>query len=166
MPPDLNSLPPSRSPSASNSPLQSRPAMAAPMEGSFATPPSPHSGHSASLSSLQAAAAINAGMHRSPSNTSPMFERRRSSFMTNLQLNDPSVPAPGEMIHSHRSPSSNTRTRSPPRASDPHHQRAPSLGQIHQELENEQEAQVVCQDSDQIPPIQATDHEYRTAYCR
>jgi len=26
---------------------------------------------------------------------------------------------------------------------DPHHQRAPSLGQIHQQLENEQEAQVV-----------------------
>jgi hypothetical protein len=27
---------------------------------------------------------------------------------------------------------------------DPHHQRAPSLGEIHQELEQEQEAQVVC----------------------
>lgn len=26
---------------------------------------------------------------------------------------------------------------------DPHHQRAPSLGELHQELENEQEAQVV-----------------------
>jgi len=26
---------------------------------------------------------------------------------------------------------------------DPNHHRAPSLGQIHQELENEQEAQVV-----------------------
>lgn len=27
---------------------------------------------------------------------------------------------------------------------DPHHQRAPSLGELHQELEQEQEAQVVC----------------------
>jgi hypothetical protein len=26
---------------------------------------------------------------------------------------------------------------------DPHHQRAPSLGELHQELEQEQEAQVV-----------------------
>ena len=27
---------------------------------------------------------------------------------------------------------------------DPHHQRTPSLGELHQELEQEQEAQVVC----------------------
>ncbi|GAB7349062.1 hypothetical protein MBLNU459_g8023t1 [Dothideomycetes sp. NU459] len=171
MPPDLNSLPPSRSPSNSSSPLQSRPSMAASVE---AFPQSP------SLSSLQAAAAINAGMHRSPGSTSPRFERRRSSLMTNLQLNDPAVPAPGEMLHahpypyphphshshsqahSHRSPSLSTRTRSPPRLPDPQHHRAPSLGQIHQELENEQEAQVnrllqmIRVQQDQITALQPT----------
>lgn len=161
MPPDLNSLPPSRSPSTSTSPLQARPSMASSIESSsFNASTSPHS---PSLSSLQAAAAINAGMHRSPGNTSPRFERRRSSLMTNLQLNDPAVPAPGEMLQSHRSPGHNTRARSPLRAPDPHHpqhQRAPSIGQIHQELESEQEAQVVR--SATTPPsstlAHATDH--------
>lgn len=34
---------------------------------------------------------------------------------------------------------------------DPHHQRAPSLGELHQELEQEQEAQVVGLFS--LPPL-------------
>lgn len=54
----------------------------------------------------------------------------------NLNLNDPAVPAPGEM---QRSPSA--RSRAP---YSPHHERAPSLGELHQELEYEQEGQVVC----------------------
>jgi hypothetical protein len=61
--------------------------------------------------------------------------RRRSSIRMNLNLNDPAVPAPGEM---QRSPSA--RSRGPPQS--PHHERAPSLGELHQELEYEQEGQV------------------------
>lgn len=55
--------------------------------------------------------------------------------------------------HEHRSPSFSNyfRTASPSSlggspiiaTGDPHHQRAPSLGELHQELEQEQEAQVV-----------------------
>lgn len=63
----------------------------------------------------------------------------------NLQLNDPSVPSPGEMA----SEQSGLPTASPqplsgsPLMGDPHHHRAPSLGELHQELEAEQEAHVV-----------------------
>lgn len=70
--------------------------------------------------------------------------------MMNLQLNDPTLPAPGEMISEHqvssyRNSSPQSLAGSPIIATgDPHHQRAPSLGEIHQELEQEQEAQVVC----------------------
>lgn len=101
-----------------------------------------------SLSSLQAAAVINSGLHRSPSRASPSIERRRSSLMNNLQLNDPSIPAPGELQQTNGSNGSNSgsprlgrRSFALPTA-DPHHQRQPSLGELHQELENEQEAQV------------------------
>ncbi|KAG9695022.1 hypothetical protein KCU95_g4708, partial [Aureobasidium melanogenum] len=105
--------------------------------------PSPHS---PSLSSLQAAAAINAGMRNSNSPRASATQRRRSSLMTNLHLNDAQMPGPGEM----QDPSS-------------HHHRAPSLGQIHQELENEQEHQVnrllhmIRQQQDQIDELHA-DH--------
>lgn len=63
----------------------------------------------------------------------------------NLQLNDPSVPSPGEMVNE----PSGLRTASPqplsgsPLTGDPRHHRAPSLGELHQELEAEQEAHVV-----------------------
>jgi hypothetical protein len=68
----------------------------------------------------------------------------------NLQLNDPGLPTPGEMITEHQV--SSYRTSSPQSLAgspiistgDPHHFRTPSLGEIHQELEKEQEAQVVC----------------------
>lgn len=63
--------------------------------------------------------------------------RRRSSIRMNLNLNDPTVPAPGEM---QRSPSARSRG---PFPHSPHHERAPSLGELHQELEYEQEGQVV-----------------------
>lgn len=81
-------------------------------------------------------------------------ERRRSAVAMNLNLNDPSVPGPGELPSSdyRSSLGSVFRTASPTSiggsptiaTGDPHHQRAPSLGEIHQELEQEQEAQVVC----------------------
>ena len=63
----------------------------------------------------------------------------------NLQLNDPSIPGPGQMIHEQSSQmrsSPQPLSGSPPTA-DPHHHRAPSLGELHQELEAEQEAHVV-----------------------
>lgn len=110
--------------------------------------PSPPSPRSPSLSSLQAAATINAGLHRSPSRASPSVERRRSSLMNNLILNDPAVPSPGELQQSGGSAGSNAGSPRLGRRSfalqtaDPHHHRQPSLGELHQELENEQEAQV------------------------
>ncbi|KAF2004588.1 hypothetical protein P154DRAFT_403240, partial [Amniculicola lignicola CBS 123094] len=63
--------------------------------------------------------------------------RRRSSIRLNLNLNDPAVPAPGEM---QMSPAG--RSHGPWAPSSPHHERAPSLGELHQELEYEQEGQV------------------------
>lgn len=62
--------------------------------------------------------------HRSSSNAG----RRRSNVLMNLQLNDPTVPGPGEMVSEH---------------GFPQHHRAPSLGELHQELEAEQESHVV-----------------------
>ena len=54
----------------------------------------------------------------------------------NLNLNDPTLPAPGEL---QMSPSNRSR---PPFPHSPHHERTPSLGELHQELEYEQEGQV------------------------
>ncbi|KAF2870819.1 hypothetical protein BDV95DRAFT_574689 [Massariosphaeria phaeospora] len=131
MAPDLNSLPPSPSPSAS--PLQARMDQPRTQSPSASHTP-PHS--------LVAAAALNLGIQnedaRRSSSGSMRREveraRRRSSIRMNLNLNDPSIPAPGEM----QSPS---RTRAPWPHS-PQHERAPSLGELHQEIEYEQEGQV------------------------
>ncbi|KJZ79909.1 hypothetical protein HIM_00623 [Hirsutella minnesotensis 3608] len=105
--------------------------------------------------SLQAAATMNAGLHREPSRqstsssaarnaSSPQAGRRRSVMLMNLQLNDPSIPAPGEMAHEHHAHQrlSPQHLPSSPSTADPHHHRAPSLGELHQELEAEQEAHV------------------------
>ena len=75
----------------------------------------------------------------------------------NLNLNDPSLPGPGELQSGdHRSSAGQ-----PFRTVSPHsiggspimvyHQRAPSLGELHQELEQEQEAQVVIQTCQFVP---------------
>ena len=149
MPPDLNSLPPSRPPSMSGSPLSQRPRRIS-LNHADASRPSPPSPRSPSLSSLQAAATINAGLSRSPSNASPArtrpnLERRRSSLINNFSINDPAIPAPGEMQHSNGSVSGSPRLRRSSfvlNTSNPHHQRQPSLGELHQALETEQEAQV------------------------
>ena len=65
--------------------------------------------------------------------------------MNNFIVNDPAVPAPGEMQQSYgsnnSSPRLGRRSIALPTA-DPHHHRQPSLGELHQELESEQEAQV------------------------
>jgi len=98
--------------------------------------------------SLQAAATLNAGLRRSSNSSlrgqqSPTQLGRRRSILMNLQHNDPTMPAPGEMVseqHSHVvSPQLGAVS---PNTADPHHHRAPSLGELHQELEAEQEAQV------------------------
>ncbi|GAP86283.1 putative FAD dependent oxidoreductase [Rosellinia necatrix] len=119
--------------------------------------PSP-SPRSTSLS-LQAAATVNASLQHEPGRRSsigslsrqrhsPQASRRRSTVLMNLQLNDPALPAPGEMVsdgggNAHRTISPQPLSSSPLLASrDPHHNRAPSLGELHQELEAEQEAQV------------------------
>lgn len=141
--PDVNTInPPSSRPRAmSGSPISQRPRRIS-IDAARPSPPSPRS---PSLSSLQAAAAINAGLHRSPGGASPGLERRRSSLMNNLTLNDPTVPAPGELQQSNGSNAGSPRMSRRSFAlatADPHHQRQPSLGELHQELENEQEAQV------------------------
>lgn len=120
--------------------------------------PSPRS----SSTSLAAAATINAAdlsRRSSASNRggSPRLgraaERRRSQVAMNINLNDPSIPSPGELSSSDpraslghsfssASPSSIGGTRTIADGDPHHHQRTPSLGEIHQELEQEQEAQV------------------------
>ena len=62
-----------------------------------------------------------------------------------LQLNDPTIPSPGELqeSHDHNTMSPHSLTHSPIAPAGDRHIRAPSLGEIHQELEQEQEAQVV-----------------------
>ncbi|KAL8679362.1 MAG: hypothetical protein Q9224_005629 [Gallowayella concinna] len=145
MAPDLNSLPPSRSPV--NASGLDRPRQ-----------PSPRS----SSVSLAAAATINAGIQQDSRRSSVSSrshqqhppgsrERRPSNVALHLNLNDPSLPAPGELQSSdHRARTTSIgqpfRTSSPqgigsPTNAPPHH-RAPSLGELHQELEQEQEAQV------------------------
>jgi hypothetical protein len=89
---------------------------------------------------------MNAGMHnedtRRTSSGSMRRDveraRRRSSIRMNLNLNDPAIPAPGEM---QQSPPGRSRGQGPWPHS-PHHERTPSLGELHQELEYEQEGQV------------------------
>ena len=196
MAPDLNSLPPSRSPN--NSPLHSR-VRNSNTEADRHQTPSPRS----SSVSLAAAASVNAGLQNRESRQSSVssnlsraspqvgrMERRISNTVASLSLNDPTLPGPGELQGpDHRSrrtsnsfgPSSRGTSRddamnprqvgdlqrldhgantshghswqttspsviggSPTIATgDPHHSRHQSLGELHQELEQEQEAQVV-----------------------
>lgn len=67
----------------------------------------------------------------------------------NLQIADPSMPAPGEMVTENQNNNHQATSPLPVAASPrliasgvPQHNRAPSLGELHQELENEQEFQV------------------------
>ncbi|KAI0838906.1 hypothetical protein F5Y06DRAFT_266903 [Hypoxylon sp. FL0890] len=178
MAPDLNSLPPS-SPSA-------RPRI---MTSSNGNGDSAIRGESASPSprastSLQAAATMNAGLQHEPmrrssssslsrNRQSPQMGRRRSTVLMNLQLNDPSVPGPGEMVtenSGYGAMSPLPMTASPLLAGgDPHHNRAPSLGELHQELEAEQEAQVnrllqmIRQQQIQLQQIQVAQGQSQTS---
>lgn len=153
--PDLNSLPPSRPPSNA----QPR------VYGTNQEPLSSQPGSSprASSVSLAAAATINAGMQNQDSRRSSTSSsrnrpsqppsQRRSNVAMNLSLNDPALPGPGELQTSDQPSSIGQvfRTSSPRSPRGPyspsfpqHHQRTPSLGELHQELEQESEAQVVC----------------------
>ncbi|KAJ5526341.1 hypothetical protein N7494_012991 [Penicillium frequentans] len=137
--PDINSLPQSRSSSTSSSlphrnpPTASPGTAPAPMNPNT-TSPRPSRGSSAGRLSVS--------------------ERRRSAAGMNLNLNEsPSAsgnhgesPWPdhrSSIGHAFRTASPTSHGGSPVFATaDPHHQRAPSLGELHQELEQEQEAQV------------------------
>jgi len=121
--------------------------MAQPHQGG---PPSPRSPHSPSLSSLQAAATLNAGLRSSTAASGPGtpvkngIERRHSSLLTNFALNDPTIPAPGEMQQSSR-PGRRSSVVSPAAGDDPqmpHHHRQPSLGDMYQDMEIETEGRV------------------------
>ncbi|KAF2127663.1 hypothetical protein P153DRAFT_294684 [Dothidotthia symphoricarpi CBS 119687] len=78
--------------------------------------------------------------------------RRRSSIRMNLNLADPGMPAPGEMQRRGREGGER--------------ERAPSLGELHQELEYEQEGQVnrllsmIRTQQSQINTLQATQHPH------
>ncbi|GKT45552.1 uncharacterized protein ColSpa_05733 [Colletotrichum spaethianum] len=129
--------------------------------------------------SLQAAATMNAGLQHEPSRRSssgslsrsrqsPSAGRRRSTVLMNLQLNDPSLPGPGEMVADNQHAQSGGATTASPQpmatspmmvpSGDPHHNRAPSLGELHQELEAEQEAQVL-----QLQQLQAAQGQSSSA---
>jgi len=156
MSPDLNSLPPRRPSMTSASPLSERPRrISINTSDPHGSPPSPRS---PSLSSLAAAATINAGLHRSPSRTSPSLERRRSYLLNTISHNDPSIPAPGEMQQSNGGSPRLGRRSFSLNTADPHHTRQPSLGELHQELENEQESQV----NRLLQMIRAQQHELAT----
>ena len=142
MAPDLNSLPPSPNPIA----IRARSPRTMSQQD---TSHIPAQSHSPSSHSLAAAAALNAGLHsdgsRRSSNSSLRDvrneRRRRSSIRMSLNLNDPTIPGPGELQQ--LSPRA-SRSGSSAVPGSPHHQRAPSLGELHQEWESEQEMQVVC----------------------
>ncbi|KAJ5732192.1 hypothetical protein N7493_003673 [Penicillium malachiteum] len=141
--PDINSLPPSRSSSSSSSfphrnlPSGSPGTAPAPMNPSNTTPISPRPSRGSSAGRLS------------------VSERRRSTAGMNVNPTDSSSVAPGNhgdsswsdhrstIGHAFRTASPTSHGGSPVFATaDPHHQRAPSLGELHQELEQEQEAQV------------------------
>lgn len=142
MPPDLNSLPPSPNPVLA---IRTR----SPRTMSQQQEQNAAQSHSPSTHSLAAAAALNAGLHsdgsRRSSNSSlrdvRSERRRRSSIRMSLNLNDPTLPGPGELQQ--QSPRA-SRSGSTALPGSPHHQRNPSLGELHQEWESEQEQQVVC----------------------
>ncbi|KIW63216.1 hypothetical protein PV04_10080 [Phialophora macrospora] len=154
-PPDLNSLPPSRS--TSSSPMQPRSMQTANLPPNRNQTPSPRSS-SISLAAAAVTNAANESRRSSLSNRgSPRLgrmpsDRRRSQVAMNINLNDPTIPSPGELSSSdsRASFSHSYSLASPPTiggrsaiaTGDPHHQRQPSLGEIHNELEQEQEAQV------------------------
>lgn len=152
--PDLNSLPPSpmnrtrrQSISSADHAPTSPLATGRRTSGAGIIPHLAHSPSSSGSHSLTAAATMNAGLHNEAARRASgipadndLAARRRSSIQANLDLNDPVLPGPGEMA---RSPAGLERLRTASSATSPVHHRNPSLGDMHQSLENESEAQVV-----------------------
>ncbi|KAL4780803.1 hypothetical protein BJX76DRAFT_34798 [Aspergillus varians] len=146
--PDINSLPPSRS--ASASPRQRR-TLSSLLDALAPTQVLSSAGPSNSTTSNLNNSSITTEL---PRRHHPMSERRRSGNLTlNSSNNSYSEPGSGDIPSpsDHRSSISHgLRTASPSNlggspvigVGDPHHQRTPSLGELHQELEQEQEAQV------------------------
>ncbi|XXG98102.1 hypothetical protein Hte_004421 [Hypoxylon texense] len=182
MAPDLNSLPPSSPSSARPRIMTSSNGTGDPSARGESASPSPRS----ASTSLQAAATMNAGLQHEPTRRSsssslsrqrqsPQAGRRRSAVLMNLQLNDPSVPGPGEMVAEGGGSGPSTVSPRPMSTSplliggDPHHNRAPSLGELHQELEAEQEAQVnrllqmIRQQQLQLQQLQASQGQSQTS---
>lgn len=156
--PDINSLPPS----LSTSPRQPRI-----IPTSSDSLPAQHSSLSsispASTATMSTSSNHGHGNHaidiprRSSRSGIPGPERRRSANLNTSNGNDTtgeSVPS-SLSHHALRTSSPSSLGGSPIIATgDPHHQRAPSLGELHQELEQEQEAQVVCFPCHRtIPPV-------------
>ncbi|GAB1191130.1 hypothetical protein APSETT444_000301 [Aspergillus pseudonomiae] len=106
----------------------------------------------------------------------PGSERRRSAAGANFNLNNNEPTGDSMAPSDHRSSlgAHGLRTSSPSSlggspiiaTGDPHHQRAPSLGELHQELEQEQEAQVQLQQQQQQQGSQGTaiDDSDRSAF--
>ncbi|PTU19509.1 hypothetical protein P175DRAFT_0503046 [Aspergillus ochraceoroseus IBT 24754] len=158
MSPDLNSLPPSRS--ASTSPRQPRnlptlsDALSSHPTSSTGVPPTT----TANMNSNSHSNTITGDLPRRPYVPMPGPERRRSANLGMITGSNSynengagDVSLTSDHRSSHRSSLSHgLRTSSPSSlggspiiaTGDPHHQRAPSLGELHQELEQEQEAQV------------------------
>ncbi|KAE8357077.1 hypothetical protein BDV27DRAFT_139982 [Aspergillus caelatus] len=155
--PDINSLPPSRSSSAS-------PRQARNLHTSSDSQQHSSSGFSPASATVSNNNNNNQNNHhhtsevpRRPSRSSragmPGPERRRSAAGANFNLNNNEPTGDSMAPSDHRSSLGphGLRTSSPSSlggspiiaTGDPHHQRAPSLGELHQELEQEQEAQVV-----------------------
>jgi hypothetical protein len=155
--PDINSLPPSRSSSASPRQARNPPTSsdAQPVQhSSLGTSPA-----SATMSNINHQNnqhhATDVPRRASRSSRTGMSgpERRRSAAGANFNLNNTEPTGDSMAPSDHRSSLGHhgLRTSSPSSlggspiiaTGDPHHQRAPSLGELHQELEQEQEAQVV-----------------------
>ena len=137
MPPDLNSLSPVTS---STTPLSHR------NNPTLETPPQAISSSSNTMSGPSDLGSRRPS-HGSPrADRSSVSERRRSG--PNLNLNESAIsdfpPSDHRSMHAYRTASPTSIGGSPIIGTgDPHHQRTPSLGELHQELEQEQEAQVV-----------------------
>ncbi|KAJ5123855.1 uncharacterized protein N7515_007680 [Penicillium bovifimosum] len=139
MSPDLNSLPLSRSSSISSSVAQRN--MPAP-SGTGPTPvntntgsPRPSPGSSIGRLSISDRRRSNAGLNLNASDVP------NTGWVPNSEFS--ATDHRGSIGHAFRTASPSSHGGSPVFATaDPHHQRAPSLGELHQELEQEQEAQV------------------------
>ncbi|KAL6237293.1 hypothetical protein BDW75DRAFT_85587 [Aspergillus navahoensis] len=141
MSPDINSLPPSRSASASPRQRRTLPSLL------DAIPPTGVNSASSSLNNSHSNSSTMASElpHRHHPISVP--ERRRSGNVNVSSSNNRYSEPIGDIPSA--SPSDGHRTNifnfavSPVSGfGDPHHHRAPSLGELHQELEQEQEAQV------------------------